>query len=253
MMIAEFSWFWMSDLNASLGAWKVHRKDSPLTLRLDLMTEQKRNTTGRVYGGETADERKARQRRTFLDAGLQLIGTAGYRATTIRALCKEAGLTDRYFYANFENTEALLTAVYEEVFEQFDDRLISILAEDPAARSTHELVVEGLSLFFSTLEDPRVARTVLMEVLGVSDAIDHLYVERIRRFAEFFQNIARHRVEDIAVPAEELKVLSVGLVGAITQTATQWYLNDYDLPRDTLVAANARFFTATFDALSGDR
>jgi AcrR family transcriptional regulator len=54
--------------------------------------------SGRSYGGESANDRLARRRRQLLDAGLELFGTTGYRATTVRQLCREARVSDRYFY-----------------------------------------------------------------------------------------------------------------------------------------------------------
>ena len=53
----------------------------------------------------------AERRAAFLEAGFELIGTEGYRAATVRAVCKQAGYTDRYFYQLFGSTEGLLLAV----------------------------------------------------------------------------------------------------------------------------------------------
>ena len=73
---------------------------------------------GRTYAGESLSERTARRRQQFLDAGLQVFGTTGYRTATVRQLCKQAGLTDRYFYESFASTEDLLVAVYEREFDE---------------------------------------------------------------------------------------------------------------------------------------
>ena len=75
---------------------------------------------GRVYGGENQEERRARRRQQFLDAGLQVFGTLGYRAATVRSLCKQAGLTDRYFYESFDTTEDLLVGVYRQQCEALE-------------------------------------------------------------------------------------------------------------------------------------
>ena len=68
--------------------------------------------SGRPYAGERPGERVLRRRQQFLDAGLELFGSIGYRATTVRILCKQAKLTDRYFYESFTSTEDLLLEVY---------------------------------------------------------------------------------------------------------------------------------------------
>jgi len=44
-----------------------------------------------------------------------LYGEQGYRRTTVNAVCRAAGLTPRYFYEAFDNSEALLLATFGEV------------------------------------------------------------------------------------------------------------------------------------------
>jgi AcrR family transcriptional regulator len=204
----------------------------------------KNTSEGRVYAGETATERQTRQRQQFMDAGLELIGTVGYSATTIRSLCREAGLTDRYFYSNFENTEALLAAIYGESFRRIEDEFSELLARTPDRASLDDGIVTGLDSYFRVFEDPRVARTLLLEVLGVSDAIDALYRERNLRLARFFEQVTRAKATCINVSDDELGVLCVAAVGAVNQSALVWLLGGYVLPRSVLVAANARLLAA---------
>ena len=44
---------------------------------------------GRAYAGESLAERRARRRLSFLDAGLQVFGTTGYRTATVRQLWRD--------------------------------------------------------------------------------------------------------------------------------------------------------------------
>ncbi|MBJ7353180.1 MAG: helix-turn-helix transcriptional regulator, partial [Rhodococcus sp.] len=59
---------------------------------------------GRAYGGESAADRDDRRRRQLLDAGLRVFGSVGYRAATVRGLCREAKIADRHFYQYFDKT-----------------------------------------------------------------------------------------------------------------------------------------------------
>jgi len=68
---------------------------------------------GRIYGGLSLEDRKKQRREQFLQAGINVFGTSGFRSATVRSLCKEAKLTDRYFYESYGNLENLLKAVYE--------------------------------------------------------------------------------------------------------------------------------------------
>src|SRR5438270_12648428 len=73
-----------------------------------------RTTTG-VYGGIPADERRAERRERLLEAGLEILGTEGWQAATVRAICKQARLNPRYFYESFSGLDELLVAVFDTI------------------------------------------------------------------------------------------------------------------------------------------
>ncbi len=43
--------------------------------------------SARVYGGRSADERKAERRDRFIEAGLEIFGTIGFQQGTVSAIC----------------------------------------------------------------------------------------------------------------------------------------------------------------------
>ena len=204
---------------------------------------------GRLYGGESAAERLVRQRQQFMDAGLELFGTVGYRATTVRLLCKQSGLIDRYFYKNFNDTEALLAAVYRESMDDIQARVVAAVAAAP--RDNPQRVIEaGLDAFFEAFENSRIARVCWLEVLGVSPAIDALYIRRIQQFAKLLLDLAKALVPGWKVPEDEADILGVAIIGAISQSAMHWLLSDYRTPRRTLVSAMSKLVTGVVAALS---
>jgi len=70
---------------------------------------------GRTYGGQSSGERQADRRERLIRAAIATYGEQGYRRTTVADVCRTAGLTPRYFYESFANSEALLIAAYKEV------------------------------------------------------------------------------------------------------------------------------------------
>ncbi|WP_308600541.1 TetR family transcriptional regulator [Massilia sp. Dwa41.01b] len=44
-----------------------------------------------------------------------MYGARGYRQATVKAVCEAAGLTERYFYESFDNSEALLVTCFNTV------------------------------------------------------------------------------------------------------------------------------------------
>jgi AcrR family transcriptional regulator len=210
-----------------------------------MQKSEQNNKSGRTYGGESAAERLARQRRTFMDAGLELFGTVGYRATTVRMLCKQAGLIDRYFYKTFTDTEDLLAAVYTESLDQIQTEVVTAIGEQVAAKQ----IEAGLEAFFSAFENSRVARVCWLEVLGVSPRIDALYTRRIQQFAELLLQLGKSIMPNWSLDDEETRITGIALVGAISQSALQWLLDDYRSPRTTLVSANARLIRGLINTL----
>src|ERR1700760_3307724 len=79
--------------------------------------------SARPYGGLAMAERVAARRARFVEAGVELFGTQGFRGATVRGVCAAAGLTDRYFYESFATLEALLAAVYHSLKDEFATRL----------------------------------------------------------------------------------------------------------------------------------
>lgn len=194
---------------------------------------------GRVYNGLTAGARAARRRAQLIEAGLQVFGTVGFRGATVRGVCAQAGLTDRYFYESFEGMEDLLLAVYADCIAEFQAALEPVFARWVRAGDPRGGLQEGLDLFFSWVEDPRVARVVWQEVLGVSDRVDAAYAAVIHGFANRLLDVARAAGVDWT-ERPEAEMIAVGGAGALVQTAMQWRLQGYETTRAEVVAAAKR-------------
>lgn len=208
-------------------------------------------TTGRTYAGESATERLSRQRQQFMDAGLELFGTIGYRGTTVRSLCKQAALIDRYFYKNFNDIEDLLAAAYTESLDKIQTEVVTaIQLSSSKQQAPKQQIHAGLEAFFSAFENAQVARVCWLEVLGVSPRIDSMYTDRIQKFADLLLELGKSILPQWPLGDEETRITGISLVGAISQSAMQWLLDDYRAPRAVLIRANSRLIQglfATFD------
>ena len=82
----------------------------------------------------------------MLETALDLLGSGGSDAVTVRAVCREARLNPRYFYESFDDVDALLTALYDDVAEALATAVATALAElggDPAAGATSSPPTSG--------------------------------------------------------------------------------------------------------------
>ncbi|RNL66657.1 TetR/AcrR family transcriptional regulator [Zhongshania marina] len=197
----------------------------------------------RRYRGSSGDQRRNERYEQLLGAGLSVIGGQGYAAASVRSICAEAGLTERYFYESFANREALLAEVYKTQTRFLKDRMLT--AFEKSERNSAAFARAGLQAFFDTLyQNPDVARLLLFEILGVSDTIDLLYYEAMEEFAVLIRTLTQSLgLADISgVPNQDM--IYAGLVGAVLQIARRWALTDYREPVSSVVESSLFLFIA---------
>jgi len=177
---------------------------------------------GRVYSGLDPSTRVQERRARLIDAGIQVFGTTGYLRATVKDVCREAGLSERYFYESFQGREHLLAEVYSHLVERL------FAATQAGMESAGGDVVKGahagLSAFVGfLLGDRRHARIVLIEVVAVSPHLDAKRLEVLGSFANIVHQqvlldqgpVNAGNLKD-ALPVSDFAALTaVALVGAV--------------------------------------
>lgn len=179
------------------------------------------NSSGRRYGGIDLAERARQRRAAVLEAATELFAESGYRNTSVKQICDEAGLTQRYFYESFVDREAALMAVYDEIAGQMrSETLAAIEAADP---DDLDVVTErGLSAFVEFLTtDTRRARIVLIEVVGVSPQLEARRHAVLHDFADLVTGAWLGRRE----PTSQQRLAAVALVGGVNHLLVDWLLS----------------------------
>ncbi|OLP03652.1 hypothetical protein BVU76_03670 [Mycolicibacterium porcinum] len=118
----------------------------------------------RAYRGQAADARSADRRARLLRAAVDLVGTHGVAAMTMRAVCREAALSQKFFYESFTDTDDLLHEVYRSTFEH-TRRAISA-ADDPAADLPARTRAGVRAAAQLVTDDPRICRILLVEPIA---------------------------------------------------------------------------------------
>lgn len=102
-----------------------------------------------------------------MQAGIELVGVGGAAAMTMRAVCREAQLSQKFFYESFTDTDDLLREVYRSTFHTARIVIASAAAAsedatDPAAR-----IRAGVDAAARLVkDDPRVCRILLVEPIA---------------------------------------------------------------------------------------
>lgn len=188
---------------------------------------QQPTTPARPYRGISPDERRAQRRARLVAAALAVYGERGYRQSTVKAVCEAAGLTERYFYESFANSEDLLIVAFNAVTASVMKELADAAAK--AGRDRTRRARAMLLAYFSALQrEPQAARVFLVEIRGVSRAVDKAFDAALR-------GIGREVAQIVAPPgAAPNELLQAGVVGGVIHIALQWIDQDYQPSIETV-------------------
>ncbi len=200
-------------------------------------TVKNKKAVGRNYAGQNLQQRKQQRYQQFLQAGLNVFGTSGYRSATVRSLCKEAKLTDRYFYESFGSIENLLTCVYEHCMKNLKRTILTQIISVYRSYGAEAAIHTGVDTYFMLLEDAKIAHVCLVELEGISPKVTALYHSYMNDFARMLVTLGNKAFPhwSLGMDKEQQLILGISLVGAMRQTATNWLINDYQTDRKTLV------------------
>lgn len=187
----------------------------------------------RSYRGVSPDQRRAERRARLVAAAIAVYGARGYRQATVKAVCEAAGLTERYFYESFENSEQLLITSFNAVtYAVFDEMS---LAARTARGGRLGRARAMLDAYFSALQrSPASARVYLVEIRGVSREVDKAFDAALRAIGG---EVARHIAPEDAMPDE---LLQAGIVGGVMHIALRWIDNGYQPPLEAVTDAALR-------------
>jgi len=96
--------------------------------------------TPRRYGGKSAEQRRSERRAHLVEAALEIWQEQGWAAVTMRGVCAQAGLTDRYFYESFTDRDALLGTVWDQMRDEtleMLDMAITAVSDQGALEQLH--------------------------------------------------------------------------------------------------------------------
>jgi len=202
----------------------------------------------RTYGGISAGERVATRRAQLLDAGLELFGTGGFATTGVKDVCREAGLTDRYFYESFRDSRELFLAV----FDRLTDELFGAVAAAVAGSGSEpeRQLRDAIGTFVDALvADPRKPRILFAEAAAAGpDAAAHMRAT-LRRFATLVAATARQHLP-ASTPDEEVRLVALSLVGLLERVISDRQDGELDIPADHLVDRCVALYATMLRALA---
>jgi AcrR family transcriptional regulator len=158
------------------------------------------------WSGVPLEDRQVLRRDELIAAGVQLLGGEGGPAVTVRAVCRETGLTERYFYESFTDRDEFVRAVYDDVCARAMSALMS-------ATTPREAVERFVALM---VDDPVRGRVLLL-----APAVEPVLVRSGAEWMPSFIDLLQRKLTQIGDPVRQ-KMIATGLIGGLTALFTAY-------------------------------
>jgi len=152
------------------------------------------------WSGVPLQDRQTLRRDELVAAGVQLLGGAAGPALTVRAVCRAAGLTERYFYESFADRDEFVRAVYDDV-----------CSAAMSALTTADTPRDAVERFVTLMVDDPVRGRVLL----IAPEREPVLAKSGAEWMPSFIDLLQHKLTRITDPAKQAMV-ATGLVGALT-------------------------------------
>jgi AcrR family transcriptional regulator len=158
------------------------------------------------WSGVPLEDRQALRREELITAGVQVLGQESGPAVTVRAVCREAGLTERYFYESFADRDDFVRAVYDDVCARAMSTLMS-------ATTPREAVERFVALM---VDDPVRGRVLLL-----APAVEPVLVASGAEWMPSFIDLLQRKLSQIGDPVRQ-NMIATSLIGGLTALFTAY-------------------------------
>ncbi|MGA9871570.1 MAG: TetR/AcrR family transcriptional regulator [Rhodococcus sp. (in: high G+C Gram-positive bacteria)] len=172
------------------------------------------------------DQRRAHRYDALLAAGIELLGAPDGPKVAVRAACRLAGLTERYFYESFTDRDAFVRAVYAHVGEQATSTIADAVASAHGRAKAEAPVRAFVEL---VLDNPNLGRVLLLAPLS-EPAIGGSGKALVPSFVDLVG------AQLTTLDADEQHLIAVGVVGALTALFVGYLDGSITTPRGRFLA-----------------
>ncbi len=209
-----------------------------------MATAEKNNTAikERQFKGLSLTERKQARREKLIEAGIATYGTQGFFSVTVKDVCNEAKLTERYFYESFKKSEELFQTVFLKMIGDMQQCLAQAVLK--AAPEPKNMVTAGLSALLHAIKnDPRMARIIYIDALLVQDLHNQATIqETLAQFDLIIQGFMCLIMPNTEQGQAEASLIATGLNGYVTHIIIRWVTGGFKQPLDEVLQACAAAF-----------
>jgi len=212
--------------------------------------QQKTMTKERQFKGLSMAERQQARRETRIEAGIQAYGTHGFFSVTVKDICTEAKLTERYFYESFKKSEHLFQTIFLKLIDELQQNVMQAMMQ--ASSDPKKMIEAGLTALLTTLRDnPRMARIIYIDAMLVQELHNQATIhETMGRFDRMIQAFVMLMMPNLSRSEQEISLVSTGLNGYVTQIAIRWVMSGFKQSMEEVLSSCSIVFLALFESFS---
>lgn len=204
----------------------------------------------RQFKGLSLSERKQARREKLIEAGIEAYGTHGFFAVTVKDICNEAKLTERYFYESFKKSDELFQTIFLKLIDQLQYNVMQAIMQ--ASTDPKKMIEAGLTALLTTLKDnPRMARIIYIDAMLVQELHNQATIhETMLRFDRMIHAFVMLMMPNINRSEREISMISTGLNGYVTQIAIRWVVSGFKPSMEEVLSSCSVVFLALLDTFS---
>ena len=219
----------------------------------NLQEKQKQTpkTKERQFKGLSLTERKQARREKLIEAGIEAYGTHGFFAVTVKDICNEAKLTERYFYESFKKSDELFQTIFLTLIDQLQHNVMQAIMQ--ASTDPRKMIEAGLTALLTTLRDnPRMARIIYIDAMLVQELHNQATIhETMLRFDRMIQAFVMLMMPHIDRSEREISFVATGLNGYVTQIAIRWVVSGFKQSLEDVLSSCSIVFLSLLNTFSG--
>ncbi|OTG80159.1 TetR family transcriptional regulator [Acinetobacter sp. ANC 5054] len=212
--------------------------------------QQAKNVKERQFKGLSLSERKQARREKLIEAGIETYGSQGFFSVTVKDICQEAKLTERYFYESFKKSEQLFQTIFLKLIDELQQNVMQAIMQ--ASTDPKKMIEAGLSALLITLkENPRMARIIYIDAMLVQELHNQATIhETMSRFDRMIHAFVMLMMPNIDRSEREISMIATGLNGYVTQIAIRWVMSEYKQPMKEVLSSCSAVFLALLESFS---
>ena len=204
----------------------------------------------RQFKGLSLTERKQARREKLIEAGIEAYGTHGFFAVTVKDICNEAKLTERYFYESFKKSDELFQTIFLKLIDQLQHNVMQAIMQ--ASTDPRKMIESGLTALLTTLKDnPGMARIIYINAMLVQELHNQATIhETMLRFDRMIHAFVMLMMPHIDRSEREISLVATGLNGYVTQIAIRWVVSGFKQSMQEVLSSCSIVFLSLLDTFS---